>query len=175
MVISCTNVCEPVLTRVTKTVPHGVRKVSQLAKSCVYCYARTLSKNLSHYPVSNSISIWRQIDVKFTCRNDVVNFQHGRWQQLPKYYFIISIIHPHTLEILMQSNFLWVIFITTHCRISAQHDTSTCLLLPVVDNIRFQTSCHFVIFWTKTWRWRVVEILMLKSSWENDVAMTHFL
>ena len=35
------------------------------------------------------------------------------------------IIHAHTL----------VIFITTHYRICAQHETSKCLLLPVVDNI----------------------------------------
>ena len=72
--------------------------------------------------------IWHHIDVKFTLKwFGKFNFKHGWWDPSPKYYFIISIIHPHTQ----------VIFITTHWRIHDQHETSTYLLLPVVDNIRF--------------------------------------
>ena len=68
----------------------------------------------------------------------------------------------------MQSNFLSLIFIPTHCRICAQHETLTCLLLPVVDNIRFFKSCHFVNFFTKH------DDEMTPRSWcrNNDEKMT---
>ena len=52
-----------------------------------------------------------------------------------KAVFIIGVIHSP--EILMQSIFTWVNFITTYCKIGAQHKASTFMSLPVVDNVRF--------------------------------------
>ena len=59
---------------------------------------------------------------------------------------IISVIHSHTDQILMESIFSGVNFIPTHYKICAHHEASTFLSLPVVDNIRFNILLNNTLF-----------------------------
>ena len=78
--------------------------------------------------------------------------------------FIITVIHPQTHEIVMQSNYLWVIFITTYCRIL---QTSTFIYYFLwFFNVRFKLFLNkppFCNFWTKNY----FEMMSRNWYWET--------
>ena len=70
-------------------------------------------------------------------------------------------------KMLMQSKFSWLNLITTHFKICAHHETSTFMLLPVVDNITFNIYwiiLHFVIFSTEN------DVKVISKRRRNDIG-----
>ena len=87
-------------------------------------------------------------------------------------YHIQPLIHVIIMSIAALSSFHSISLRETliDCRISAQHETSTCILLPVVDNIRLSATILSVFVQTMALKWCLeldVETTLKKLCWNQ--------
>ena len=91
-----------------------------------------------HFNIEKSSKLRHRFNIVFSTKKWHTNLNFQTWPLTFQRTCIYNQCNTFTYrKMLMQSKFSWLNLITTHFKSCAHHETTTFMLLPVVDNITF--------------------------------------